>query len=586
MKLGVDLGSTYSMFATCREQGGAYAIAVTEGESSSIPSVVALSRVNHQYLYGAEAKDLVGSPEADSYTAFKMLLPENDPVILEQRGYSNNSPENVTKVFLKHHFGEILERYNKKEIKKLVICAPEKWNDDLDTLDGKNILRKICMELAGQDPEGEQSIDKAVVQVVSEPAAASAFFAYNYRETMGKPFAGNLLLIDYGGGTLDITLTEIAAKKEDEKDIMQITVKERAGVGENVDGFLGKAGMAYQEAVLKLALLDSGQFENLDYDNLPKDNDYKLAQIRVEKLIKNKIKVIREEFDMTNANLRKQEKRGEKDNLGYVMFKEKPVYIKFSQLIRAYESEIAPVLEKEVLKMQKLMDEEGIDYRNSETEKLKIEVVGGFGNFYLVMKQVERLFEFTYNDGKKMLNFENREQAVALGAALLANGAMTIKNTAPYSIGIYCKGLDEYAIFYQEEVITDKIYWQKRKRPKNDPGIYKTYQDPNEELVQDTSIRLFYVDDGLKTLLINSTKEADKAQKLPIKPEQAMKLKMKLKNNCDVALGFSFSSSGMVSLHVAEYLVSEGKFAPIQKIPLALLKDVVDVSAAQNVMEE
>ena len=78
-------------------------------------------------------------------------------------------------------------------------------------------------------------------------AAASAFFAYNFRQMTKKNFEGNILLVDYGGGTLDITLTNVAA---DDGDSVEIKVLERTGAGENEEGKVGKAGIVYMETVM------------------------------------------------------------------------------------------------------------------------------------------------------------------------------------------------------------------------------------------------------------------------------------------------------------------------------------------------
>lgn len=64
--------------------------------------------------------------------------------------------------------------------------------------DGISILRDILYN--------DVDVPIKNVEVVSEPEAASAYFAYNYEAETSKSFNGYLLLIDYGGGTLDITL--------------------------------------------------------------------------------------------------------------------------------------------------------------------------------------------------------------------------------------------------------------------------------------------------------------------------------------------------------------------------------------------
>ena len=81
---------------------------------------------------------------------------------------------------------------------------------------------------------------------------------------MQKKFNGHLLLIDYGGGTLDITLTEV---KSDGNMTMEIGYRESGGAGENHpdsfgDYYVGNAGIAYMQKVVMLAIEDSGILED------------------------------------------------------------------------------------------------------------------------------------------------------------------------------------------------------------------------------------------------------------------------------------------------------------------------------------
>ena len=115
-------------------------------------------------------------------------------------------------------------------------------------MDGRTIIRNICRSL--------EFVDK--VQVVSEPAAASAFFAHNFYLSTKENFEGRILLVDYGGGTLDITLTDVITVGDEEKNSVEIKVLERTGAGENEDRELGKAGIVYMENVMAQAILQAG----------------------------------------------------------------------------------------------------------------------------------------------------------------------------------------------------------------------------------------------------------------------------------------------------------------------------------------
>ena len=64
------------------------------------------------------------------------------------------------------------------------------------------------------------------------------------------------------------------------------------------------------------------------------------------------------------------------------------------------------------------MEEKGIDYGNSSRDTFKVALVGGFGNFYLVKKQVMDLFRFVPGDRRQSDIIRNKsdcEKAISLG---------------------------------------------------------------------------------------------------------------------------------------------------------------------------
>lgn len=128
-----------------------------------------------------------------------MLISENDQDELAKRGFDQEyTPVRLTKEFLENIVQMAEAKCGESEIDNLVIGAPEVWFQEMNTVSGRGTLRDICQQLPNVRPEG--------VKVVSEPSCAGAFFAYNYMVLKGKPFSGHILLVDYGGGTLDINL--------------------------------------------------------------------------------------------------------------------------------------------------------------------------------------------------------------------------------------------------------------------------------------------------------------------------------------------------------------------------------------------
>lgn len=174
--IGIDFGSTYTTVSVYHtESKNLEALSLSQG-SPYIPSVVAME--NNQFEYGRAAKSRTGRKNVTIFKAFKMMLPEQDKRKLAARGYGEvNTPEKIAKYFLETILKQVLEDSGEEQIGKLVVGVPEIWNNDLNTLDGRSMVRNICQSMG---------VIKTV-QVVSEPAAASAFFAYNFQIMTGKP---------------------------------------------------------------------------------------------------------------------------------------------------------------------------------------------------------------------------------------------------------------------------------------------------------------------------------------------------------------------------------------------------------------
>ena len=224
--IGMDFGSTYTTVSVFNRETNELRALTLSQNSPYIPSVV--SKAKNQYEFGRAAKSQTGKKGVSLFKAFKMMLPEQDKKKLAERGFDDeNTPEKIASVFIEDVLKKVLDRTHEDKIHTIFVGAPEIWNDDFSTLDGRTAISSICKKLDFVEN----------VQVVSEPAAASAFFAYNFRQMTKKNFEGNILLVDYGGGTLDITLTNVAA---DDGDSVEIKVLERTGAGENEEGKVGK----------------------------------------------------------------------------------------------------------------------------------------------------------------------------------------------------------------------------------------------------------------------------------------------------------------------------------------------------------
>lgn len=466
MNLGIDFGSTYSMLSYYDPVDDTVQAVQSEVGSKYIPSI-ACYNYNNELITGQAAKDLLaGEPDWTSYRAFKMLLPERDPEKLAQRGYTPDcTPVMVAREFLRQQITMAKERCGVDRFNNVIICIPEVWNKELYTMSGKATLRDICREL--------DMMDK--VSVVSEPAAASAYFAYNYQKNTNAPYDGTILIVDYGGGTLDITLTKAnTILRDNGVQAMEIDVLGQTGAGENHSKRIGDAGIAYMEGVVALAIQEAGLPEPA-YDG----RFLKALNLLESALMTNTQKLA--------ARLRRTysgdpERMAEDTTLFVTLpYKGKMLQITYSTLYRAYQQIIQPVLAEQLDKIcADYLAPLGIDPRE-EVEKFKIALVGGFGQFALVQKQVWDYFHIsdTVADARLQNLAQNtapgvravdsgKEDAISYGAALIASGVVTMRKTAKLSIGLVStraedgKETFDYAIAHRDDLEYDKIYYVPR----------------------------------------------------------------------------------------------------------------------------
>lgn len=472
MKLGIDFGSTYSTFSTYDAVSDtAKALTMAEGSPASIPSAVSLSQ-SGQVSAGESAKSQVGSRAYTVFEGFKMLLVENNPEIIAGKNYTKDyTPAAVTRLFLDKNLVGIVDRYQAqygKTIEDVYICIPEVWNNELRTLDGRSTLVNILKQIKSVD------IRQEGIKVVTEPEAASAYFACQHEKLSHKSFNGYLLLIDYGGGTLDITLTKVTS---DGKGKMDIIYMDGGGKGENHPDdtgniSLGNAGLAYLQRVVQLALIDSGHCE-IDCNS----NKFKKALIGFERYLTSSggVQMIRTTFDIYGNYKDFNQILEEKPQEFYCMeYGDDIVSVTYHHLFKAYQDTIEKILKTEITDINQKINNKYLHRdptlpESGSSDDFKIALVGGFGSFYLVQKQIAEIYNITANavNDKRLKDIctDQREQAISMGAALLAAGRVHLVNTARYSIGLLSQRFGEpkpqltFGILFHQQLIPGHAYF-------------------------------------------------------------------------------------------------------------------------------
>lgn len=596
MRLGIDFGSTYSTISRYDSVSDRVeALTLVEGESASIPSVVSISKKKGEIACGNSAKNKIGRDSYHVFEAFKMLLVEINPDKVAEKGYTEKySPRYITKCFLEYLLKGVINRYGNGDdtIEELVVCVPEVWSSHVKTLDGRNILREIIQNDI-QLP-GTWTIEN--IRIVTEPEAASAFFAHNYERERKTSFNGHLLLIDYGGGTLDVTLTEVLS---DGDRSMEIGYRESGGVGENHPDaagnyIVGNAAIAYMQQVTALAIGQSGILEDGEEPDFT-SNDFKSAFHELEDALKDSahINSIEYYFGMLGDysdfdQILEDESEDDEDEsevFCYIEYQDEEIPVKYRHLYLAYRDTIEGVLKQELDTInQKVREQIGADPCTIESgmrDDFKIALVGGFGSFYLVKKQIAAMYHFDSNEQNdlrlKNINSDKSEQAIALGAGLLASGRVVLQKTARFSIGLSSES--------SAKVNKKHIYYGIRFHQQVDPGQpYFMLRGNAVEDAVDNRIVYGGLKNNITHFVVQFSQALDRGFPMAIKNEFRRKLDDLPEEgvwNC----GFSMDENDIISFHIVPVRGLETVFKETI-IPLDNYTNLFDLTAGEEVFAD
>lgn len=179
--IGIDLGTTNSLCAVFQD-GEPRLISNPHGESLT-PSVVGVLP-SGELIVGAAAKELAVTQPDRAVACFKRWMGGANEVTLA--GHTFNAVE-LSSLVLKS-LKEDAEKELGEPVDQAVITVPAYFNDHQRT------ATKAAAELAGLQ----------VRRILNEPTAAA--LAYGFHDREGDK---QLLVVDLGGGTFDVTLMEI-----------------------------------------------------------------------------------------------------------------------------------------------------------------------------------------------------------------------------------------------------------------------------------------------------------------------------------------------------------------------------------------
>ena len=217
--LGVDLGTTNSIISFWDDASGKpEPIDISNGFGKiPMPSVVQFrgednetSGAGGEWVIGEEAYRSMKIYPETTIRSIKRKMGTQETVLIDGKEYL---PEEISAKILQELITHCHSLNPKAEIAGLVVSVPYDFDDS-----AKKATMRAC-QLAG--------LEDKLICLIEEPKAAA--LAYNFRHQLEKD--EKILVFDFGGGTLDITLFHVV-----EKDTNRIKIQVISEGGEAFHG--------------------------------------------------------------------------------------------------------------------------------------------------------------------------------------------------------------------------------------------------------------------------------------------------------------------------------------------------------------
>lgn len=210
--IGIDLGTTNTCISIW--QDGQAEIIPDEFGNKLIPSYVAYTNKNRYIGNDAkkqkdiniknvfyEVKRLIGRKVNDKYVrrekdllSYDIISDSNNNILLQPDIKEGKSltPEEISAAILSKA-KQIASDYLKKKITKCIITVPAHFND------GQRQATKDAAKIAGLE----------CIRIINEPTAAALAYGLLERTKFGEKKTKTILVYDFGGGTLDVSILTI-----------------------------------------------------------------------------------------------------------------------------------------------------------------------------------------------------------------------------------------------------------------------------------------------------------------------------------------------------------------------------------------
>ena len=187
--IGIDFGTTKTLVSYFNEETGKPETVRLGRGTDSLPTSIYISKDDHQF-FGEDADDMIEEDILHYCRGFKMKLGSSQAALVVSNGNKRvkYTARDLTRLFLKHVKERVEEEvFMGSFVNKAVITCPVLFSP----------MQREELKLAAQ---GAGFTD---VVLVNEPEAAGYAFC---TLCPSEAFQGNALIVDWGGGTLDMAL--------------------------------------------------------------------------------------------------------------------------------------------------------------------------------------------------------------------------------------------------------------------------------------------------------------------------------------------------------------------------------------------
>ena len=191
-KVGIDLGTTYSVVSYVDETGTIVNIESSEGEKTT-PSVVFFDPDGQTVVVGSSAREAGAmNPECLVERVKSYMDDATKQIPMNGESYS---PSAVSSIILTKLIRDAETALGGEEIEGAVITCPAYFGD----------VAKNATKMAGENVILANGEHLKVLRIIDEPTAAAIAYGNSRNEDMHK----TVLIYDLGGGTFDCTVMKL-----------------------------------------------------------------------------------------------------------------------------------------------------------------------------------------------------------------------------------------------------------------------------------------------------------------------------------------------------------------------------------------